>query len=69
MNGKTVRTAYKKNSSDASRTLRRHTLMRELPKALTTTSSWKQKEGTRLIAVSNSNNVRDVQWVIRRLTS
>ena len=35
------------------------TLMRETPKASTTTSCEKSDEGTRLIAVPNSNKVED----------
>ena len=42
-----------------------HTLQRELPKALTTTSIWKLIEGTRLIVEPNGNNVKDEQWEIR----
>jgi len=46
--------------------MRRHTLLRELPKALPTTSYGKLYEGTRLTAVPNGNNGKDVQWAIRR---
>jgi hypothetical protein len=37
-----------------------HLLMRELPKALTTTLSWKLDKGTRLIIGYNSNKVKDI---------
>ena len=36
-------------------------------RAFTTTSRWKHCEGTRLIAESNGNNVKD--WAIRSVTS
>ena len=41
--------------------------MRETPKALTTTFTWKLVKGTRLIAEPNGKNVKDI-WAIRSET-